>query len=107
MMREHANLSTKRYFDIYADDSGTYAGPNQSLIKSTTAMVNIFYDSMSYVMFQESPQISFDTLLSNIGGNLGLFTGASILTSIELIELLLAVLILHFKAKRKISRKPC
>ena len=99
-MREFGNITSKRYFDIYGDDSGTYTGPNQSLIKSTTAMVNIFYDSMSYTLIQESPALSFDTLLSNIGGNVGLFTGASILTSIELIELLLAVFILLLKSKR-------
>ena len=102
MIRQNANVSFSdrgSYYDLYWDGSSDYKGPNQSLIKSTTAIVNVFYDSMSFTIVDESPALSFDTLLANMGGNLGLLTGASILSFIELIELILSILIIVLREK--------
>ena len=57
----------------------------------SVARLSIFYDSLSYTTFEESPQLDFVTLISNIGGNLGLFLGMSLYSIGELITALIEV----------------
>ena len=51
--------------------------------------VNMYYDSLSYSMSTESPQMDLVALLASIGGNLGLFLGVSVFSMGELVQLLL------------------
>ena len=59
--------------------------------------MNIFYESLSYEYSDEVAQIDIVALLANIGGNLGLFLGVSLLSICELIEILIEIFILKFK----------
>ena len=54
----------------------------------STNLVNIvvYYDTLAYTRVTESPAISEVTLMSNIGGQIGLFLGMSLLGIVELIE---------------------
>ena len=88
------------YTQVYFNNRSNYSGPNLALIKSTTAMVNIFYDTLTYTMVKESPALPFDILLANIGGNFGLFTGASMLSFVELVELAVSIIILFIGYKK-------
>ena len=63
-------------------------------VEKSTALVNVFYGSMEYTLIEQSPSFSFDFLLANIGGNLGLFTGMSALSVVELFEIIISALIL-------------
>ena len=56
---------------FYNDSSENYSGPDHQMISETTAMVNVFYGSMQYELVTETPVMTFDLLLANIGGNLG------------------------------------
>ena len=58
-------------YSLYNDGSANYTGPDQDLIAQTTAMINVFYGSMQYDLVTETPVLTFDLLLANIGGNLG------------------------------------
>jgi acid-sensing ion channel 5 len=58
-------------------------------IKSSVVKVNIFYNDMSYTTVTETESLSWDTLLGNIGGMLGLFLGMSLLSLVEILELIL------------------
>jgi len=54
--------------------------------------LNIFYDSLSYTLISERPQIDFISLLGNIGGNLGLFLGVSFFSLCELVVAFIEIL---------------
>ena len=54
--------------------------------RESVTRVNIFYESLSYTVSTEAPQIDFVSLLANIGGNLGLFLGVSLFSICELVE---------------------
>ena len=56
---------------VYNSYSDNTVGPYHDLIAQTTAMINIFYGSMQYEVVTETPVLTFDMLLANIGGNLG------------------------------------
>ena len=53
--------------------------------------VRIFYESLSYTLSTESPQMDLVALLANIGGNLGLFLGVSVFSLCELVELAMEI----------------
>ena len=52
------------------------------------AIVNIYYEELSYVSITELPKATSDNLWGNIGGLLGLFLGTSLLTFVEVIDLI-------------------
>lgn len=60
-------------------------------IKKSVVSVNVFYDELSYTLFSQQPKMQLFDLVSNIGGLLGLFLGASFLTLAEIIEAFLEI----------------
>ena len=58
---------------------------NIEIMKSNLTL-NIFYSSFSYTTIKEVIQTQFIDLVASIGGNLGLFMGASFLSFAEMIE---------------------
>jgi len=65
-------------------------------LKKNVLKVNIFYDKLSYTQTIESPSVSFVSLVSDIGGSLGLCLGMSFLSFIELLEVMLEVSFIMF-----------
>ncbi|VDM77570.1 unnamed protein product [Strongylus vulgaris] len=55
------------------------------------AMLEIYYEQMSYEVLRESESYSFVNLISDIGGQMGLWLGASVLTAIEILIFLISV----------------
>ena len=58
--------------------------------KNSIVKLNIYYDSLSYTVLTETASLDIITLMSNIGGTLGLFLGVSLLTFVEFVEIILA-----------------
>jgi len=65
---------------------------NPSITKNCIYL-NVFYDDLSTIFTTESPSLTAISLFGNIGGNLGLFLGMSILTFVEIIELLVNIIL--------------
>jgi hypothetical protein len=57
------------------------------MLKYSMLKLNVFYEEMSYQTITESPALTWDILLGNIGGMLSLFIGVSIMTVGEVFEL--------------------
>uniref|UniRef100_A0A915BL96 Uncharacterized protein n=1 Tax=Parascaris univalens TaxID=6257 RepID=A0A915BL96_PARUN len=53
-------------------------------VNANFAVLNVFYREMSYIVNEQVQSTSLANMLSNIGGNMGLFFGASIITVAEL-----------------------
>jgi len=51
-------------------------------MKKNTILFFVFYDSIDTEVITESLMVDFDSLLSTIGGSLGLFLGFSCLSTI-------------------------
>jgi len=65
------------------------------------SLVYIYYPDFYYTSITEQPKTTFDQLISNIGGLLGLFIGGSIMSFFEIFELLISVLVIMFKSREK------
>ena len=63
--------------------------------------MNIFYEELSYEEIEQNIAFEFLSLLSEIGGFLGLLLGASVLTVCELIDYI--SMIFAHKLKRKVK----
>ena len=73
-----------------------------SLIKNSVVKISIFYNDISYDALVESPVLTFDVLLGNVGGSLGLFIGISFLSLVEIFELIFEILrLIHKEGKEK------
>ena len=55
-------------------------------VKENFVKINIFFKEMNYESIDQVPGYGFSSLLADIGGNMGLFIGASVLTVIELFD---------------------
>ena len=61
--------------------------PDVAKAALTSVAVNVFYDSFTYTISTETPQMNMVSLLASIGGNLGLFLGLSAFSFLELAQL--------------------
>ncbi|CAF0708693.1 unnamed protein product [Brachionus calyciflorus] len=77
---------------------------NEGNISKSALIANIFYDELDYSVIEQVPAVSFDYLISNIGGNLGLFIGVSVLSLFELVEYMLQIIIFTIKTS-KLNKK--
>jgi amiloride-sensitive sodium channel subunit alpha/amiloride-sensitive sodium channel subunit gamma len=70
-------------------------------LKGGFIRIHIYYDSLDYTSITESVKFSGSDLISNIGGTLGLFIGISVLSFVEIIEIIIEIFLIF--AKNKIS----
>ncbi len=64
---------------------------DMSNVRESVVSLNVYYNSLSYTLATESPKLDIISLLSNIGGSLGLFMGVSFLSLVEILVLLLDI----------------
>jgi hypothetical protein len=67
---------------------------NASFFQATLLMINVFYNEMIYTKIEDAPALTVDVFIALIGGNLGLFWGASLLTLTEAVEIIFYVVYL-------------
>ena len=61
--------------------------------------VYLYFDSVSYLNYEESPSISVYNLISNIGGLIGLLLGMSLLSIFEVLEMVILCVYLIIRHK--------
>ncbi len=72
-----------------------------SLFRNNFLQVDIFYQELSHRVIEQNVAFEFLSLLSEIGGFLGLLLGASVLTVCELMDYI--TLLIFRKLNRKIA----
>ncbi|RUS89487.1 hypothetical protein EGW08_002784 [Elysia chlorotica] len=65
------------------------AGEFSRMTKDSLLRLRVFYNRETVVTQSEEPAYTWSTLLGNIGGQLGLLLGFSLMTGVEILELLL------------------
>ncbi|XP_066267274.1 acid-sensing ion channel 5-like [Branchiostoma lanceolatum] len=83
------NKNTARYWLTYLDlwdswdeESATY------YMSQNWVVLDIYYSELNYQVIEQQREMTEGDLLSNIGGQLGLFIGASVITLFEFVEYL-------------------
>uniref|UniRef100_A0A914V0C5 Amiloride-sensitive sodium channel n=1 Tax=Plectus sambesii TaxID=2011161 RepID=A0A914V0C5_9BILA len=65
---------------------------------------DVYFDEIQYVEVKELPAITFEMLISSIGGTMGLWTGASIITWIHLIYFCTCMLLKRRRRRQETAR---
>ena len=63
---------------------------NADSLYANMATVSVYYDRLSYEVNSEEPAITLDTLIGLIGGHLHLFLGMSLLSIVELVDIVVS-----------------
>jgi hypothetical protein len=95
--RSYADLLKKNPKVISQFPPGTNI--TYDLLRENFLVVRVFYDSLTFTQITESEKISPFNFLSIIGGTASLFLGISLLSIVEIIEIVIEVLILMFQRK--------
>ena len=83
LIKKRENFLSKYDNETLSDES----------IKNGLVKINIFYDSLSFTQITESVKMNKVSLLASIGGFMGMFLGMSLMTFIEILELLVRLIL--------------
>lgn len=77
-----------------------------NLIRQNLLRLNIYLEDLSIVEFHQMPAYELADLFADIGGTLGLWMGISVLTIMELMELVTRLILLLFNSENKREQDP-
>ena len=77
----------------------TYSSLNE--LAENLVKINIYYDKLTYTLIDEFETTTMPTLLSNIGGTLGLYLSVSVLSIVELIEVIIEFVTIQIRKRKK------
>ncbi|XP_076110073.1 FMRFamide-activated amiloride-sensitive sodium channel-like isoform X1 [Mytilus galloprovincialis] len=114
-LRDHVTQYEELYNDPEAHAEKLYhtninLTERQRLIRASTLIhqnlirLNIYLEDLNVVEFKQSAAYEIEDLFADIGGTLGLWMGISVLTIMELIELVIQLIILLFNSEKKIPQ---
>ena len=88
------------------DNSVVKAATNLSYLRENLAQINIYYDSLQFESIVELRAVTLSSLFGSVGGNLGLFLGASWITIIEFgqyFSRVILALVSNCRGKKKVQ----
>ncbi|KAK6028451.1 Amiloride-sensitive sodium channel [Ostertagia ostertagi] len=77
----------------------------QNYYDANAALVEVFFEQLSYDLIQESEAYGFVNLLADFGGHLGLWLGFSVITLIEVVVLLLELIPILLRRRNEASAR--
>ena len=80
----------------YDDEELTTAKITEEIVK-----LNIYYESLTFTEMTESASMDFVSLISSIGGFMGMFLGMSVMTLVEILEIIFKFFYSFIFAKNK------
>jgi hypothetical protein len=88
-----------RFGNLYPNAMRNFSTYDQ--IKETVALVNVYYDDISYTVIDEVPVKTTESFVADIGGILGLCVGASFLSFVEIIELIIEQIVIFIEHRKR------
>ena len=88
------------YGDLFLNKSGLkleMSASNLSDLRKSVLSMNIYYSSLKYTEITQLEKNTLVDLVCDIGGTMGLFLGASLLSMIELLEALISIFLVKLK----------
>ena len=99
-----AKFLVKNNFSYNSRDySNNSINIDYNVLKRSISSISIFYEDLRYTKISQIPKMSFEDLLSNVGGTLGLFIGISFLSFVEILDALIQMFFILLEKKSKIQ----
>ena len=80
-----------------------YPNMTKSVLAANLISLEVFYTSLQYTVISQTPKYLILDLISLLGGTLGVFLGASLLSLSEIIEFLIAAIVMLTRRKDKVK----
>ncbi len=101
----NSQFSAEIYHDFFKENpafKSKYDEEEVSLhiVKQGITKLNIYYDSLTYTEMTESVSMNSVSLLSSISGFMGMFLGMSLMTLVEVLEIVIKFLYTFFDKKK-------
>ena len=80
-------------------DINVIASYNPNDYKNNVSKVDIYYDDFSYTSITDQQKITSDSLFGAVGGLLGLFLGASLMSAFEFVDIAFHLIAIIFQRK--------
>ena len=96
-------LNNSAFLTMVAKTAATNFTPTVSFLQSNTLQLNVYYNTMGYMVIQESAAVTVDVLIAQFGGNVGLFLGMTFMSLIEIVEVVFYMI--YFNIKKLIQKK--
>ena len=87
--------NNKYFKELFPNENITYNDLRENILE-----VNIYYDSFIYTKTEESSVCTIIDLISNMGGTLGLLIGISLLSLVEILEIIIEMILTIFENYR-------
>ena len=104
---QYPAYSEAQYIRFYGDQRFIAAHINQTDFTSVSKLyknllsVTIFYEALEYSVVEEKPQLTVESLVGLIGGHLHLFLGMSLISFLEIAELIANIINIHCSRNKK------
>lgn len=72
-------------------NNSKYNFDSLELARASLVKIFVYFEDIKYTKISEAPTMTFVDLIASIGGTLGLFIGISLLSFVELIELIVEI----------------
>ena len=94
-------LISNKYADYFREKNVSIQEKYRDEVHKNFIKFDIFYDSLTYELSTESSKMDVVSFLANVGGNLGLFLGVSVISVCECIEVLVELCIMKVSRRTK------
>ena len=66
--------------------------------------IEVHISDFTVEIIEQSPAYDWDNFLSDLGGQMGLWIGASVYSGVELVSILLKLILYHINSKRSTAK---
>lgn len=104
-LKESANMPENDFHKLKAkaiEKGHDFTNKSDEYLKTEMLNLFIYYETMEQTVIDQSPQTTVSDLISNVGGTLGLFLGLSIISFVEIGQLIVDIIMIFIK---RCSRK--
>ena len=101
----NSQFSAEIYHDFFKENTAFKSKFDEEeitlkMVKEGLTKLNIYYDSLTYTEMTESISMNSVSLLSSIGGFMGMFLGMSLMTLVEILEIFIKLIYSFFDRKK-------
>jgi hypothetical protein len=93
MENDRLQQSSKRNYSSFAN------------VKTSTLAVQVYFNDIAYTNINEVPLKTSEQFVGDIGGLLGIYVGASLLSFLEIFDFLFQIVVLKVSSEKSVSTK--
>ncbi|XP_072049118.1 acid-sensing ion channel 1B-like [Amphiura filiformis] len=104
-LAEEYQKKYETFIGVVDKDNSSFSNSGDLKLRKNLVYLDVYFDELSETTFKQVEAMSFSALLSDLGGQMGLFLGMSAITAAEVLEYLVKKIYRVFKKNRSTDNK--